>query len=216
MIAFLEGVIAGKTLASVYLNVGGVGFEVGMSQAGLSKLPQVGEQVLVHTYLQVRDDGMSLFGFLSLEEKALFEKLITVSGVGPKVALAALSSYTPSELATLIAAQDIAAVQRIPGVGKKTASRIVLELKGSLDQGIGGLFADDEQVVSKLKGSLDQGIGSLFAEDEQVVSKAVEGAREALLSMGFTSAEADLALKGAPEDGTESTLLQYALKKLGA
>lgn len=194
MIAFLEGVIAGKTLASVYLNVGGVGFEVGMSQAGLSKLPQVGEQVLVHTYLQVRDDGMSLFGFLSLEEKALFEKLITVSGVGPKVALAALSSYTPSELATLIAAQDIAAVQRIPGVGKKTASRIVLELKGSLDQGI----------------------GSLFAENEQVVSKAVEGAREALLSMGFTSAEADLALKGAPEDGTESTLLQYALKKLGA
>ena len=194
MIAFLEGVIAGKTLASVYLNVGGVGFEVGMSQAGLSKLPQVGEQVLVHTYLQVRDDGMSLFGFLSLEEKALFEKLITVSGVGPKVALAALSSYTPSELATLIAAQDIAAVQRIPGVGKKTASRIVLELKGSLDQGI----------------------GSLFAEDEQVVSKAVEGAREALLSMGFTSAEVDLALKGAPEDGTESTLLQYALKKLGA
>ena len=194
MIAFLEGVIAGKTRASVYLNVGGVGFEVGMSQAGLSKLPQVGEQVLVHTYLQVRDDGMSLFGFLSLEEKALFEKLITVSGVGPKVALAALSSYTPSELATLIAAQDIAAVQRIPGVGKKTASRIVLELKGSLDQGIGGLFADDEQVVSK----------------------AVEGAREALLSMGFTSAEADLALKGAPEDGTESTLLQYALKKLGA
>ena len=194
MIAFLEGVIAGKTLASVYLNVGGVGFEVGMSQAGLSKLPQVGEQVLVHTYLQVRDDGMSLFGFLSLEEKALFEKLITVSGVGPKVALAALSSYTPSELATLIAAQDIAAVQRIPGVGKKTASRIVLELKGSLDQGIGGLFADDEQIVSK----------------------AVEGAREALLSMGFTSAEADLALKGAPEDGTESTLLQYALKKLGA
>ena len=194
MIAFLEGVIAGKTLASVYLNVGGVGFEVGMSQAGLSKLPQVGDQVLVHTYLQVRDDGMSLFGFLSLEEKALFEKLITVSGVGPKVALAALSSYTPSELATLIAAQDIAAVQRIPGVGKKTASRIVLELKGSLDQGIGGLFADDEQVVSK----------------------AVEGAREALLSMGFTSAEADLALKGAPEDGTESTLLQYALKKLGA
>ena len=194
MIAFLEGVIAGKTLASVYLNVGGVGFEVGMSQAGLSKLPQVGEHVLVHTFLQVRDDGMSLYGFLSLEEKALFEKLITVSGVGPKVALAALSSYTPSELATFIAAQDVAAVQRIPGVGKKTASRIVLELKGSLDQGI----------------------GSLFAEDGPVVSKAAEGAREALLSMGFTSAEADLALKGAPEDGTESTLLQYALKKLGA
>lgn len=194
MIAFLEGIVAGKTLNSVYLNVGGVGFEVGMSQAGLSKLPQTGERALVHTYLQVRDDGMSLYGFHSLEEKALFEKLIAVSGVGPKVALAALSSYAPSELAALIAAQDIAAVQRIPGVGKKTASRIVLELKGSLDQGIGGLFA----------------------QESQTSSKALEGAREALLSMGFTSAEADLALKGAPEDGTESALLQYALKKLGA
>ncbi|MBP3866304.1 MAG: Holliday junction branch migration protein RuvA [Eggerthellaceae bacterium] len=194
MIAFLEGVVAGKTLGSVYLNVGGVGFEVAMSQAGLSKLPQTGERALVHTYLQVRDDGMSLYGFHSLEEKALFEKLIAVSGVGPKVALAALSSYAPSELANLIAAQDIAAVQRIPGVGKKTASRIVLELKGSLDQGIGGLFA----------------------QDDRVASKALDGAREALLSMGFTSAEADLALKGAPEDGTESALLQYALKKLGA
>lgn len=194
MIAFLEGVVAGKTLGSVYLNVGGVGFEVAMSQAGLSKLPQTGERALVHTYLQVRDDGMSLYGFHSLEEKALFEKLIAVSGVGPKVALAALSSYAPSELANLIAAQDIAAVQRIPGVGKKTASRIVLELKGSLDQGIGGLFA----------------------QDDRVASKALDGAREALLSMGFTSAEADLALKGAPEDGTELALLQYALKKLGA
>ena len=194
MIAFLGGQVAGKTPTSALINVNGVGFEVGMSSDGLSKLPATGENVLVHTYLQVRDDGMSLYGFLSLEEKALFEKLITVSGVGPKVALAALSSYSAPQLADLIAAQDVAAVQRIPGIGKKTASRIILELKGSLDQGI----------------------GSLFAEDEQVVSKAIEGAREALLSMGFTSAEADLALKCAPEDGTESSLLQYALKKLGS
>ena len=194
MIAFLEGTIAGKTPTSAYINVGGVGFDVGMSQSSLSKLPANGERVLVHTYLQVRDDGMSLYGFTSLEEKALFEKLITVSGIGPKVALAALSSYAPDQLANLIAAQDVAAVQRIPGVGKKTASRIILELKGSLDQGIGGLFA----------------------EDERTVNKAMEGAAEALLSMGFTTAEIDLALKGAPEDGSESTLLQYALKKLGS
>ena len=194
MIAFLDGTLAGKTLASAFVNVGGVGFEVGMSQAGLAKLPATGEHVTVHTYLQVRDDGMSLFGFLSLEEKALFEKLITVSGVGPKVALAALSSYAPSQLADLIAAQDVAAVQRIPGVGKKTASRIILELKGSLDQGSGGLFG----------------------QGERVVNQALEGAKEALLSMGFTTGEIDLALKGAPEDGTESSLLQYALKKLGA
>ena len=194
MIAFLEGTVAGRTPTSAFLNVGGVGFEVGMSQASLSKLPEAGQRALVYTHLQVRDDGMSLFGFLSLEEKALFEKLITVSGVGPKVALAALSSYTPDQLADLIAAQDVAAVQRIPGVGKKTASRIILELKGSLDQGI----------------------ESLFAQDEQIANQALDGASEALLSMGFTSAEADLALKGAPEGADETALLQYSLRKLGA
>ena len=194
MIAFLDGVVAGKTFSSALINVGGVGFEVGMSASGLSKLPPVGEHTIVHTYLQVRDDGMSLFGFISLEEKALFEKLITVSGVGPKVALAALSSYSPAQLADLIAAQDVSAVQRIPGIGKKTASRIILELKGSLDEGIGGLFA----------------------KDEAVANQAIEGAKEALLSMGFTTAEIDLSLKGAPDDATESALLQYALKKLGS
>ena len=194
MIAFLEGTIAGRTPASAFLNVGGVGFEVGMSQASLSKLPEAGQRALVYTHLQVRDDGMSLFGFLSLEEKALFEKLITVSGVGPKVALAALSSYTPDQLADFIAAQDVAAVQRIPGIGKKTASRIILELKGSLDQGI----------------------GSLFAQDGQAANQALDGASEALLSMGFTSAEIELALKGAPDGASEASLLQYALKKLGS
>ena len=102
MIAFLDGVVAGRTLTSAYINVNGIGFEVGMSSSSLSKLPDSGERVLVHTFMQVRDDGMSLFGFLSTEEKALFEKLITVSGVGPKVALAALSSYTPAQLADLI------------------------------------------------------------------------------------------------------------------
>ena len=194
MIAFLEGSVAGRTPASAFLNVGGVGFEVGMSQASLSKLPEAGQRALVYTHLQVRDDGMSLFGFLSLEEKALFEELITVSGVGPKVALAALSSYTPDQLADLIAAQDVAAVQRIPGIGKKTASRIILELKGSLDQGI----------------------ESLFAQDGQAANQALDGASEALLSMGFTSAEIELALKGAPDGASEASLLQYALKKLGS
>lgn len=194
MIAFLDGTVAGKSPVSAYVNVGGVGFEVGMSSSGLAGLPPTGERVVIHTYLQTRDDGMSLYGFLALEEKALFEKLITVSGVGPKVALAALSSYPPEQLADLIAAQDVAAVQRIPGIGKKTAQRIILELKGSLDQGVGGLFA----------------------EGEAPANKAVEGAKEALLSMGFTTGEADLALKGAPEDATETALLQYALRKLGS
>ena len=196
MIAFLKGILAGKTTTAAFIEVGGVGYAVGMSQASLSKLPEAGSAVEVHTYLQVRDDGISLFGFLSLDEKALFEQLIGVSGVGPKVALAALSAFSPHALASAISAQDVAAVQRIPGVGKKTASRIILELKGSLDQGLAGLFDEGAPVAAQ--------------------AENLKGAHEALLSMGFTAAEADLALKDAPEGADEGRLLQYGLKRLGA
>ena len=194
MIAFLEGAVAAKTPTSALINVNGVGFEVGMSTSSLSKLPETGERTLVYTYLQVRDDGMSLYGFSSMEEKALFEKLITVSGVGPKVALAALSTYGPVQIADFVSAQDVAAIQRVPGIGKKMASRIILELKGTLAEGIGGLFA----------------------EEKPVESRAMADARAALLSMGFTEAEIGLALTGAPADASDSALLQYALKKLGS
>ncbi len=194
MIAFLDGQLAGKTLSSALISVGGVGFEVGMSQRSLAELPQMGERVTLYTYLSVREDDLSLFGFGSLEERELFEKLISVSGVGPKVALAALSSYEPGKLVELIASQDVAAVQKIPGIGKKTASRIILELKGSLEM-------DGE---------------SLFGQQKAQASAALAAAQEALLSMGFTSAEASVALKDAPEDATEGALLQYALKRLGS
>ena len=197
MIAFLKGRLAGKTAATAFIDVNGVGYAVGMSQASLSKLPEAGAPVEVHTYMQVRDDAVALFGFMTVEEKALFERLIGVSGVGPKVALAALSSFTPAALVAAVAAQDVVAVQRVPGVGKKTASRIILELKGSLDQGLEGLFGDASQSAAP-------------------AAERLAGALEALLSMGFTSAEADVALKGAPEGGDEGVLLQYALKRLGA
>ena len=200
MIAFLKGVLAGKTADTAFVEVNGVGFAVGMSQASLAKLPEAGQPVQVHTHLQVREDGMALFGFLSMEEQALFEQLIGVSGVGPKVALAALSTFpSPQALASAIAAQDVAAVQRVPGVGKKMASRIILELKGSLDHGISQLF--DAQGAAPAAGASSAGM---------------QGAREALLSMGFTSAEVDLSLKGAPEDADAEALLKYALKRLGS
>ncbi len=198
MIAFLKGVLAGKSPVHAFIDVGGVGYAVSMSQASLAKLPAQDEPVQVLTYLQVREDGIALYGFLSVEEKALFEKLIGVSGVGPKVALAALSSFSPQALANAIAAQDVALVSRIPGVGKKTASRIILELKGSLDQGAGTLFSEGATVPDAAGDS------------------AVAATREDLLAMGFTSVEADLALKGAPADADEKKLLQFALKKLGS
>ena len=168
-----------------------------MSAAGLSKLPEPGQQALVQTYLQVREDAMTLFGFLSADEKALFERLIGVSGVGPKMALAALSIYSPAQLAEAITSQDVARVQKIPGVGKKTASRIILELKGSLEKDATLFDAPPQEAVP-------------------VEDGALAGAKEALLSLGFTAAEADLACKGAPEGASEGALLQYALKRLGA
>lgn len=198
MIAFLNGCVAGKTLHSAFLDVQGVGYEVNMSQDALSKLPNSGEKVVVLTYMQVSDSGIALYGFLSEDEKALFERLISVSGVGPKVALAALSTYSPQVLIEAIAAQDVGAIQKIPGIGKKTASRIILELKGSFEQGIESLFA------------------ALSLEEKNIVDARLEGAREALLSMGFTSAEADVALKDAPEGATETALVKYALGRLAS
>ena len=194
MIAFLNGTVAAVSEDTAFIEVNGVGFAVGMSAQALSRLPEKGARVLVHTYLQVRDDGMSLYGFLNQQEKAFFERLIGVSGIGPKVALAALSVFSPAELANAIAAQDAAQVSRIPGVGKKTAQRIILELQGSLDD-------------------MMPGQASAFAAR---ASQDLSGAREALLSMGFTSAEAELALQDAPDSADESGLLQYALKRLGS
>lgn len=197
MIAFLSGEVAAVLPPSTAcIDVNGVGYAVAMPGGDLAKL-EVGKPVRVLTYLSVSDNGLGLYGFLSDEEKALFEKLIGVSKVGPKMALAALSTYTPRELADAIAAQDTARVARIPGVGKKTAERIILELKGTLERGLETLF--------------DEGSGT-----EAVASAALAGATEALLAMGFTTSEADVALKGAPEGAGEGALLQYALKRLGS
>lgn len=196
MIAFLTGEVAALVAPStVYLDVNGVGYGLAMPGGDLSRL-SVGERVRVLAYLAVSENGIALYGFLSEDEKVMFEKLITVSGVGPKVALAALSTFAPRELADAIAAQDTARVSHIPGVGKKTAQRIILELKGSLENGPDTLFG--------------------AAAEAPLSSAALRGATEALLSMGFTSAEAEVALKGAPEGADEGALLQYALKRLGS
>lgn len=193
MIAFLKGRLAAKTESSVVIDVGGVGLSVGMSAHSLSSMPAVGEAVQVYTYLLVREDALTLYGFANMAEKALFERLISVSGVGPKVALAALSSYTTEALSNAIIASDTTAVSRIPGIGKKTAQRIILELQGTLE-------------------SASQQQDDLFAAGN---AQAVKAATEDLLAMGFSSAEAEVALKGAAAGADEAALLQYALKRLG-
>ena len=191
MIAYLTGTVAGTDQTSAVIDVGGVGYAVFMSNRALSRLPQPGEQARVFTHLQVREDDMSLYGFLSLDEKALFQKLIGVTGVGPKVALAALSTFEPDELVEAIVAEDVKAVSRIPGVGKKSASRIVLELKGSLESSSASAPAARDNANVKL-------------------------AAETLMAMGFSPTEAEVALRDAPADATEAALVKYALKQIGS
>ena len=191
MIAYLTGTVAGTAQSAAVIDVGGIGYSVFMSNRALSRLPAMGEPVQVFTYLQVREDGLSLYGFLSMDEKGLFTKLIGVTGIGPKVALAALSTFEPSELAEAILAEDVARVSRIPGVGRKSASRIVLELKGSLDSGFGQPAKAADAGAAKL-------------------------AAETLMAMGFSPAEAEVALRGAPLDATEEALVKYALRRIGS
>ena len=199
MIAFLNGTVAAVLPPqTAYIDVAGVGYAVAMPGGDLGKLA-VGDTARVLTYLSVTENGIALFGFLSEEEKVLFEKLIGVSKVGPKMALAALSTFSPAELADAIASQDIARVSHIPGVGKKTAERIILELKGSFDQGLESLFDASGAPASAAAAAAER----------------LKGAREALLALGFASAEADVALKGAPEGADENALIKYALKRLG-
>lgn len=193
MISYLKGTLAFTLFDSAIVDVGGVGYQVYMSAKDLSRLPETGQTVHVLTRMQMRDDAPLLYGFISQEEKRLFERLISVSGVGPKVALAVLSTYEPSEVVAAISSQDIAAIQHVPGIGKKMASRIILELKESLEGDMTALLS------SKTVRAVD----------------TKKGVVEALLSMGFTSTETEVALKGAPDEASETVLLQYALKRLG-
>lgn len=191
MIAFLTGRLAGRSTGAALLDVGGVGYRLLMPTSSLSALPALGDTVTVHTYLHVREDELTLYGFESEDERALFETLITVSGVGPKVALAVLSALRPDALRAAVAHDDFAVLSGVPGVGKKTAQRLALELKDKLD------------------------LPDLAEGARGPRAAAAAEARDALLSMGFTAAEAAAALRGADEGASAEQMLKSALKALG-
>lgn len=193
MIAFLTGRVAGKTASACLLDVGGVGFRLAMSTSSLGALPAEGDEVTVWTYLYVREDELSLFGFESIAEKDAFEQLITVSGVGPKVALATLSSLSPDDLAAAVASEDVAMLSGVPGIGKKTAQRICLELKDKMGA----------PELAKTGGGRPS-------------TAATAEATEALLAMGFSSPEVAAAVKGFDGDSADAqAVLRHALRRLG-
>ena len=137
MIAHLRGQLLSKHPSRAVVEAGGVGYDVAITIPTFSELPAAGHEVSLHIHTHVREDSLALFGFLRLEEKQLFEKLIAVSGIGPKLAVTVLSGMTAPKMVSAIRGNDIAALTHIPGIGKKTAERMVLELRDKLE-GFGG------------------------------------------------------------------------------
>ncbi|MBE0448156.1 MAG: Holliday junction branch migration protein RuvA [Actinobacteria bacterium] len=195
MIAFLRGRLEGKDTGSIDIDVNGIGYRVLMSNNSLAAMPPRGEPIFIYTYMHVREDTLQLFGFFSVAERELFEKLITVSGIGPKVALAILSAFDVDSLKQAIISEDLALMTSIPGIGKKNAQRLILELKEKLSLPEAGL------------------ISALPAKDRSVY----EEARGALLSLGYSSAEAKRALDGYmfnDDRVSVEALIKYALRSL--
>jgi Holliday junction DNA helicase RuvA len=174
MIAYLRGTLLEKHPNLVIVETNGVGYEVTIPVSAYSSLPEKGAEVRLHIHTHVREDALSLFGFVSPSDKALFEKLITVSGIGPKLAVTVLSGLAAPELAGAIRAGAIEQLMRIPGVGKKTAERMVLELRDKLD--LAGLPARADAAPAK---------PAFGAIEEDVIS--------ALMNFGATRAAAEAA-----------------------
>lgn len=132
MLAYIKGTLEMKMTGYVVIDVGGLGYKVFMSEVGIEKMGNIGEMVKVHTYYKVREDDISIFGFNTLEELKMFELLISVSGVGAKTALSMLAVCEPSEFALAVISEDVKTLTQIPGIGAKSAQRIILELKDKI------------------------------------------------------------------------------------
>jgi holliday junction DNA helicase RuvA len=188
MISRLRGEVVTRSPAGVVLDVGGVGYLVAATPTAVRKA-DAADEVTVETYLHVREDALQLFGFAEAAERELFELLLSVQGVGPKVALAIVSGSSPDELRRAIALEDTARFQAIPGIGKKTAERVVLELKERL--GTVG----------------DAGDPTPLAPKPHLV------ARDALVELGYSLAEAEAALAGTDPEAPPEERVREALKK---
>ena len=185
MIASVRGEVLVRRPDHVVIECGGVGYRLSVSANTLRGVPRVGEEGRLHTHLVMRDDGMHLFGFGAEQERELFLMLIGVQSVGPKVALAVLSGGTPRELLNAIASGDSARFQAVPGIGKRTAERIIVELR----EKVGGETSSDDFVVTG-------------ADDPRTL------AREGLLGLGFTPVEADRLLDNARGETAEDLIAE--------
>lgn len=191
MIAYLKGKVLTVTSETAIVEVGGVGYELYCSGGAFRKI-NVGETVELYTYLQVKEDGITLFGFGAPKEKELFLKVISVSGVGPKMGIAILTGLSVDEFTQAIATADVKRLAAVKGLGKKTAEKIVLELHGKISAAeIMSAGADP------ITAAMENGAQSVSAQDEEAVS--------ALMGLGFTKSESVNAVKRAKEKGASTT-----------
>ena len=195
MIHRLRGTLVEKDTEGVVLDVGGVGYRASASLSTLRALPSLGEECVIHTRMVVREDAMLLFGFAAPEERTVFDALTAVSKIGPKLALAVLSAMSPPEISEAVARGDVLKLSSVPGLGRKTAERLVLELKGK-DLAVFG----PEPVVST-----DGGGGGPYME-----------AREALAGLGYSLEEAEKALNNIPPQDTVEKYIKEALRRIGS
>lgn len=193
MIGFLRGVLAAKQPPSLVVEVGGVGYEIDAPMSTFYRLPETGAKVLLYTHLAVREDAHTLFGFATEAERALFRSLIKVNGVGARLALAILSGLSTEEFERCVHQGDVASLQRLPGIGKKTAERLIVEMRDRLP----------EQARSSTPAT-------------ELTPDPRREATEAMVALGFKPQEAQRLLKQVKADAeTVEDLIRLALKKAG-
>lgn len=195
MIAFLKGIVSYLDEQGAIIDVGGVGFSVTMPSIDIGKLPKIGQEAFLYTYLYVREDIMELFGFSDKESIKYFKKLISVSGVGPKAAISLLSALTPSELALAIISSDAKAIGKAKGIGPKMAQRIVLELKGKVET--------------------DDAIGQGFIAESAYKPRVDTAAVNALIALGCSPSEAQkTVMQISGENLTTEDIIKEALRRI--
>ncbi len=204
MIGYIKGTIEEIEQDCLYLDRDGMGFRILMPGSSLDRL-KTGSQLKVFTYMNVKEDAITLFGFLSKDDLQIFKQLLGVNGIGPKAALGILSALSPDTLRFAVLSDDAAAIAKAPGIGKKTAQKVILELKDK--------FSLEEAFEKKLAASGEQGTGDV----QQGADKSAEAdAIQALVALGYSSTEALQAVKKAGADASmdSEAILKLALKHI--
>ena len=204
MISYIRGELCDIEEQKAIVDVNGVGYGIYMPQQALSLLPPMGQQVKIHTYLNIREDAMQLFGFLTKEDLNVFRLLIGVNGIGPKAGLNILSCLSPDELRFAVLSGDAKAISATPGIGKKTAEKLILELKDKLN------------IEDMLEHAAHGGDSEDLASGTDTASNTMQAeAVQALTALGYGSAESLRAVKkSSPECSSEEDILKEALKFL--